>query len=174
METREVLADAFERIRGETRRVSAGLDAEDLAYRPDPEANSVAWLLWHASRVQDDHVAEIAGREQAWTAEGWVGRFGLPFDPSDIGYGHTAEQVGVVRPDGPALLVGYQEVVADRTLAYLETIDADELDRIIDERWDPPVSVGVRLVSLISDALQHLGQAGYVRGLRERAQAHGD
>ena len=168
MEVRELLTDAFERVRDGMRRVTDGLDAEALAYRPDPQANSIAWLVWHATRVHDDHVSEIAGLPQAWTADGWADRFALPFDPAETGYGHRAEEVGAVRPDGPELLVGYHEAVAQRTVTYLETLDAAELDRIIDERFDPPVSVGVRLISVISDQLQHLGQAAFVRGLFER------
>jgi hypothetical protein len=168
VETSEVLADAFERIRAGVVRVTDGLDAEALAYRPDSRANSIAWLVWHATRVEDDHVAEIAGRDQTWIADGWADRFALPLDPPDTGYGHTAEQVAAVRPDGPDLLVGYHEAVGQRTLEYLRTVDAVELARVIDDRWDPPVSVGVRLVSVIGDQLQHLGQAAYVRGLYER------
>lgn len=171
METNEVLGDAFGRVRERVHRVCDGLDAAALAYRPDREANSIGWLVWHAIRIQDDHVSEIAGTGQEWAAEGWADRFGLPLDPRDTGYGHTAEQVAAVRPDGPGLLVGYHDAVVARTLAYLGTVDAAELDRIVDRGYDPPVSVGVRLVSVVSDQLQHLGQAAYVRGLYERARA---
>lgn len=167
METSEVLSDAFERIREGVRDVTEGLDAAVLAHRPDPEANSIAWLVWHSTRVQDDHVSQLAGRGQAWIAEGWADRFHLPLDPGDTGYGHTPGQVAAVQVDGPDLLVGYHEAVTRRTLEYVATVDADELDRIVDDRWHPPVSAGVRLVSVIADGLQHLGQASYVRGLVE-------
>lgn len=170
METSEVFSEAFQRIREGVGRVSEGLDAESLAYRPDPDANSIAWLVWHSIRIQDDHISEIAGRNQAWISDGWADRFDLPLDPMDIGYGNTSEQVGAVKPDEPELLVGYHEAVARYTREYLDTIDAAELDRIIDDRWDPPVSVGVRLVSVIADLLQHLGQAAYVRGMLERLE----
>jgi hypothetical protein len=173
METGDVLADAFGRGRELVGRVTDGLDADALAWRPDPDANSIAWLVWHATRVHDDHVSEIAGRGQAWHDDGWADRFGLALDPADTGYGHTSEQVGAVRPDGPEVLVGYHEAVAQRTFEYLETINPDELDRIIDDGWDPPVSVGVRLISVIDDQAQHLGQAAYVRGMLERRHAGG-
>ena len=173
METSEVLSDAFERMREGVRRVIEGLDAAALAYRPDPDANPIAWLVWHSTRVQDDHVSQIAGDDQAWITGGWADRFDLPLDPMDTGYGHTSEQVAAVDVDGPDLLVGYHEAVAQRTMQYLGTIDAVELDRIVDDRWDPPVSVGVRLVSVITDQLQHLGQAGYVRGMLERLEPRG-
>lgn len=167
MDAKAILEDAFGRIRDLARGVVDDLDDEALTYRIDPASNTIAWLLWHGARVQDDHVAEIAGREQVWTAGGWYGRFDLPFDEEDTGFGHGPEDVAAVRAD-PKLLVGYQRAAAEATTEYLGSVDAEELGRVIDRRWDPPVTVGVRLVSVISDQLQHLGQAAYVRGIFER------
>jgi hypothetical protein len=168
METRELLADAFGRIREEVHVAVAGLTAEQLAYRPDPDANSIGWLIWHLTRVQDDHVAHLAGRDQTWKEGGWPGRFGLEPDRMDLGYGHTSEQVAGIRPDGPGVLLDYHDAVVEKTLEYLDTVDAAELDRIVDTSWDPPVSAGVRLVSVLNDCFQHAGQARYVRGMIER------
>jgi hypothetical protein len=168
MRTRDLLADAFGRIQQAVRASAEGLTAEDLAFRPDADANSIAWLLWHLTRIQDDHMSEIAAREQAWTSDDWAERFRRPADPTDTGYGHTSEQVATIRPEDPDVLLAYHAAVADRTLEYLAAIDSDDLDRIIDRSYDPPVSVGVRMVSVISDSLQHVGQARYVRGIVER------
>jgi len=168
METNDVLADAFGRIVEDFELAVVGLAADDLAFRPDPEANSIAWLAWHAARVQDDHVSAVANREQAWIAGGFEQRFGMGFDPGDIGFGHTADQVAAVRPDGPGILVDYLVAVHARTLDYLSGVDPAELDRIVDRNWDPPVTAGVRLVSVIDDSIQHAGQALYVRGMIER------
>jgi hypothetical protein len=168
MHTREVLADAYGRIRELVQHAAGGLDSAGLSFRPDADANSIAWLVWHLTRIQDHHVSQLAGREQAWLAGGWHERFGMPADPSNTGYGHTSEEVAAVRPADPSVLLGYHDAVADRTLEYVATVDADELDRIIDRSYDPPVSVGVRLVSVMSDNLQHGGQARYVRGIVDR------
>lgn len=167
METRDILLDAFGRIGGGVARTLQGARQEQLDYRPDPDANPVGWLVWHLTRVMDDHVSEIADREQVWTADGWARRFDLPLDDAETGYGHTREQVAQVRASAE-LLLSYHEAVQEQCAAYLRGIEADELDRIIDPRWDPPVSVGVRLVSVVADALQHLGQADYVMGLFSR------
>jgi hypothetical protein len=168
METRDVLADAYHRIVELVHIAADGLDAEGLAYRPEPGANSIAWLIWHLTRIQDDHVSAIADREQAWTEEGWAARFGMPADAKKLGQGDTPDDVAAVRPADPEVLVEYHEAVAARTGEYLANVDAAELGRIIDRSYDPPVSVGVRLVSVISDNIQHAGQARYLRGIIDR------
>ena len=170
MDTHALLTDAFHRIPSLTRRHAEGADDHLLHTRPDADANSLAWLLWHTARQQDAQVADLAGREQVWTAEGWADRFGLPLDPSDHGFGHTSEQVASVRVEDPALLTGYQNAVTAMVDDYLAGADADELGRVVDDNWDPPVTAGVRLVSVVGDALQHLGQAGYLRGHLERTR----
>lgn len=168
METRELLVDAFGRIVEDFEAAVDGLTPVQLAVRLDPGANSIAWLAWHAARVQDDHVAALAGRQQAWTEEGFDDRFGLGLDPSDIGYGHTSDEVARVRVHDPQLLTDYLHAVTARTNDYLRGVDAGELDRIVDRRWDPPVTVAVRLVSVIDDCMQHAGQARFIRGVIER------
>lgn len=167
MNSADVLADAFERVRDAVHPAVNGLSPEELAHRPDPQANSVAWLVWHLTRIQDDHVAEVAGGDQAWTDESWFSRFGLPLDPTDTGYGHEPAQVGLVRASAD-LLLGYFDAVHRRTLDFVRTLSDRDLDRVVDERWDPPVTLGVRLVSVLADDLQHCGQAAYVRGLLQR------
>jgi hypothetical protein len=164
----ELLTDAFDRIREVVHATVEDLPAAALTYRPDPEANTIAWLIWHLTRVQDDHVAEVAGTQQVWTSGGWAERFALPFDTADIGYGQTSDQVGQVTADIEDLL-GYHDAVHSSTASYLRTIGSDDLDSIVDRRWDPPVTLAVRLISVVSDDLQHAGQAAYVAGLYTRA-----
>lgn len=165
MHERDVLIDGFGRLPELVRSVVDGLAPELLRWAPAADANSIGWIVWHLSRVQDDHVAEVLDDEQEWSAGGWAPRFGLPADTMDTGYGHVAADVARVRPSGPDVLVDYYDAVADRTRRLLDTLTADALDRIVDERWDPPVTLGVRLVSVLADDLQHIGQAAYVRGL---------
>lgn len=164
---RDLLADAFSRIQEVARSAVDGLTVEQLAHQFDPGANSIAWLVWHLTRVQDDHVSEVAGRQQSWTAQGWAERFGLELPADDTGYGHGRAEVAKVRVAGE-LLTGYLDAVTAQTQDYLAKVEGEDLDRIVDERWDPPVSLGVRLVSVVSDDLQHAGQAAYVRGVLVR------
>lgn len=160
----EVLTDGFGRLAGLVRRSVAGLSEDQLAERVAPGANTVAWLVWHIARGQDAQVTALAGTEEVWTADGWAGRFGLPFADDASGYGQSSEEVGQVRAPGD-LLVGYHEAVAATVATYLGGLDDEDLDRVVDTAWDPPVTAGVRLVSILGDALQHAGQAAYVRGI---------
>jgi uncharacterized damage-inducible protein DinB len=165
MRSNELLLYAYEQIQGTLRRAIDGLDADQLSHRVGPGANPIGWLAWHLVRVQDDHVADVAGTEQVWTADGWADRFGLPFDASETGYGFSPEQVAQVRIKSADLLLDYAAAVHERTAAFLRGLSDEDLDRVVDTRWDPPVTLGVRLVSVLSDDLQHVGQAAYVRGL---------
>ncbi|WP_330231530.1 DinB family protein [Nocardia sp. NBC_00508] len=163
----EVLTDAYERIKETVHEAVDGLGEDDLVHRLDPGANSIAWLVWHLARVQDDHIADVAGVEQVWTAQGWHDRFALPVDKTATGYGDRPADVAVIR--APAdLLTGYYDAVHEQTLRFVRELEDDDLDRVVDTRWDPPVTLGVRLVSVISDDLQHAGQAAFVRGVLDR------
>lgn len=164
----EVLIEGFSRVPEVARSAVSGLSEEQLAHRPDADANSITWLVWHLARAQDAQVAPLAGQEQVWRAAGWQDRFDLPFSPDSMGYGHSSADVAAVRaPDD--LLLGYLDAVQEHTVAYLQTLSEDDLDRTVDTGYDPPITVGVRLVSVLDDCAQHSGQAAYLRGLIDRA-----
>lgn len=165
MDVASLLLELYGRIPPLARDVVEGVDGATLTASPQPGANPIAWLVWHSTRVQDHHVSELIDADQVWIGGGWARRFGLDPDPSNTGYGHSARDVAAVRPDRPGVLIEYLDAVDRRTRAWLEGLTPEELDRIVDRRWDPPVTLGVRLISIADDSLQHLGQAAYVRGL---------
>ncbi|HXP21459.1 MAG TPA: DUF664 domain-containing protein [Streptosporangiaceae bacterium] len=165
MTTAELLTDALGRIREVVHEVVEGLTPEQLAFRPQPAANSIAWLIWHLTRIQDDHLAGVAGTEQVWVSDGWAKRFGLPFDDAAHGYGQSPDEVAAVRVESAGLLTGYHDAVFEQSLRFVRTVTEADLGRIVDRRWDPPVTLSVRLVSVLADDLQHAGQAAYLRGL---------
>jgi hypothetical protein len=160
-----VYLDLYGRIPPLARHAVDGVDLDRLTQPPAPGTNPIAWLVWHLTRVQDEHVAELLEADQIWMTDGWPPRFGLQPDPSNTGYGHSPDEVASVRPETPDVLLEYLDAVHARTRSMLEGLTAADLDRIVDRRWDPPVTLGVRLVSVADDALQHCGQAAYVRGL---------
>ena len=166
MDVASLLLEVYGRIPPLARQAVEGADPTQILYRPTPDANSVAWLIWHLTRVQDHHIAELLDTNQIWTEGEWAQRFGLAADPSNTGYGHSAADVAAIQPDHPDVLLEYLAAVDDRTRSMLARLTPEDLDRVVDTRWDPPVTLGVRLVSIADDCLQHAGQAAYLRGLR--------
>lgn len=170
MSAADLLVDGFGRVREIVHDVLDGLTDADLQYRVDPAANSICWQIWHLTRVQDDHVAGAGGLTQVWLSD-WATRFDLPLDPRDIGYGHNCDQVAAVRAPA-SLLAGYHDATYERTIAFLRTLTEDNMSRIVDRNWRPPVTMAVRLVSVLTDDLEHAGQAAFIRGVIERRPAH--
>ena len=163
MDTAELLADGFGRVREGVRSVLDGIGPDELGGRPGG-ANSIAWLVWHVARTEDHQVAGVAGAEQQW-ASGWADRFDLPFDRRATGYGQSSAEVDALAAVPADLLGDYYEAVHAATLEHLRGWSEADLDRVVDEAWDPPVTLGVRLVSSLADELEHVGQAAYARGL---------
>jgi uncharacterized damage-inducible protein DinB len=165
MTLNDVLIDLFGRVTYHVEETVPGLDVDDLTRTAVAGTNPIGWLVWHLTRVQDHHMAEILDEPQIWVSGRWAARFGLADDPDNTGYGHSADQVAEVRPESAEALLAYHRAVAERTTGFLERLDVGELGRIVDRRWDPPVTLGVRLVSIADDDIQHAGQAAYLRGL---------
>lgn len=163
--TSAVLVEAFDRVHEALPHIVGGLRLDQLTQPPAAGANPIGWLIWHLSRVEDDHVADLVDREQVWTSEGFAAQFGLQYDVSATGYGQSADDVVAFTVPDPQLLVDYYDAVHARTMESLDGLGSDDWDRVIDENWDPPVTVAVRLVSVVNDITQHIGQAAYVRGM---------
>jgi hypothetical protein len=164
----DLLVDAFGRVQEAVHEAVSGLTVEQLHERLDPNANTITWLVWHLTRVQDDHVADVAGLEQVWLRDGFEKRFALPLDQRAIGYGHTADEVAAVRVEDPQLLLDYHDAVHRQTVAYVGGLTDADYDRIVDRSWDPAVSLSVRLISVVNDTMMHAGQAQFVHGILAR------
>ena len=168
MKSSQLLTDGYTRINELVARALRDSTPTELSFRPDPGGNSISWLVWHLTRVQDSHLAELRDEDERWVSEGWAERFDLPLPVASTGFGHTSEQVALLGSASRELLEGYHDDVHEHTLRFLEGIADPDLDRIVDTSWDPPVTLGVRLISVLSDNLQHAGQAVFVRGISDR------
>jgi hypothetical protein len=167
MDVADLLSDAVSRVSEQVPTVVGGLGEDDLAWRPDDGANSIAWLVWHLTRMADEYIADYAGTPTRWLAGGWYDRMALPLPPESHGYGHTPAEVAQVRVSGENL-AGYYADVEPLLRGYLVTLAPEDLDRVVDAEWDPPVTLGVRMISIVDDMVQHIGQAAYVRGMLGR------
>ena len=120
MNEAELLTDAFDRIRQSVHNAVDGLTDDQLAHRVDGRANSIAWLVWHLTRIQDDHVAGVAGHDQVWLADGWYDRFGLPVRSRTITATGTAPtEVAAVRASARAAARLPRRGARARRVAYL-------------------------------------------------------
>lgn len=164
MNVTDILTDALSRSTEVCQQVLDGLDPATANTAPAPGTNSISWLVWHTARQQDAQIAALAGTEQVWFTGGWCDRFGLDLPADSMGYGHSAEEAARVRVDDVGLLLGYLEDAARASADYVAGLTEADLDEVIDREWDPPVTRGVRLVSIADDAAQHAGQAAYLRG----------
>ena len=168
MELNDLLIDLFGRISENVHAAVDGLATAALSEPIAPQTNPIGWLVWHLTRVQDDHIADVLDAEQVWISGDWPPRFGVTADPDNTGYGHSWDDVLTIRPADASALAGYYDAVAARTHQFLERLSLGELHRIVDDGWDPPVTLAVRLVSIADDNIQHAGQAVYARGVLGR------
>ncbi len=164
MMTNEVLIDAFNRINKVVHQTLKGLSDNDLLFIMDKVPNSIAWLTWHLTRIQDDHIAGAFNIDQVWTSKGWYEKFDLPFDKLATGWSQTSKETRQVIV-GSKLLLGYLDEVTEVTIKCIKGLKDSDYKKVVDEHWDPPVTMAVRLISVISDDLQHAGQAAYLRGI---------
>ena len=168
MESLELLSDAFERVLSEVEHVLEGLKAEDLAWQPRPDCSSIGWLSWHLAREQDSAISYLMKKDQLWIMEGWNERYGRPADPRDIGTGHSLEEAGAFRSPDIQVILDYHRAVLGRIKEYLRSLTSQDLDRVVNVRYLPPLTtVGTFLISIVADGMGHAGQMGYVRGIRQ-------
>ena len=168
MKTHDILRDAASRPGIEAAVAVEGLSAEALNAHPGGHPNSIAWLLWHAGRQMDMQLSALSGQPQVWETQGFRERFDLGElgELGDtMGYGHTAEQARSIVVEDSALLVEYLVATGEALAAYGQTLSEADLSEVIDRSWTPPVTRGVRLVSMIDDAVQRVGQAAYAAGI---------
>jgi hypothetical protein len=165
--TADLLLDTLGRIREAGNQVLDDTPEDLLGTPPAPGTNTIAWLLWHIARGIDEQVAGVMGHDAVWEAGGWRERFALPLPADTHGYGMSFDEVLLVQTSARNLR-GYLDATCDAAAEALRSVTDADLDRVVDEHWDPPVTLAVRLVSVLDDATQHAGQAAYASGILSR------
>ena len=108
-----------------------GLSDDQWRRRPHPGVNPIAWLVWHAARVEDVGVnAFIANRPQVLHAGGWLDR--MKTTRRDVGTGMTEAEVDALCTtldlEG---LRGYWEAVGRATLEVVESLRGEAIDDVV-------------------------------------------
>jgi hypothetical protein len=166
MKYEQFVLDIFLRLRKELELVLENLTVEEMNYQPKPYSNSIGWLIWHSIRSQDRLNSDLFGEEQLWISEKWYAKFKRQADPKDTGVGHSAAQVAEFRaPDVQTYLQYYQSVFA-RTREYILTrLSPSDLEReVVSPTLGITTTVESRIMGVINN-FQHIGQAGYVKGM---------
>ena len=161
-----LMVDAYQQMSQELEQVLDGLMVEDLHQRPSPGANPIGWLAWHVTRSCDRLLGDVVLGEQIWISEGWHKKFNRPPDLNDTGVGHTDAQVDGLEIADVKTLLDYHRAVIKPLLRYLDRLTENELDRECANSQHPGTTRAVhsRLIGALNN-MQHVGQAGYVRGL---------
>ena len=165
MKWRDTITDGYSRVSELLDPSLDGLSRADLDLRPCPDCNSIGWITWHLIRGQDAQIADLMDSEQVWIKEKWYEKFNLPAAPEDTGFGHTSEQVAAFKSPEADVFLGYYRACFAQTRLFISGLSLKELDRVVDKSYDPPVTLGVRNVSIMADSLQHSGEIAYLRGL---------
>ena len=167
MECHEMLSVSYVGVLETIERALDGLTKEDLNWQPRPDCNSIGWSIWHLTRVQDSLIASLMGEEQLWIKDGWHTKFGRSSDANDIGFGHTPQDLAKFKSPDVETLLGYHRAVLERSQRYISSLTSTDMDRELKGPPFLPPKVGLRLIMVLSDSLQHAGQAAYVRGLHQ-------
>ena len=141
-----------------------GLSQEEVNWAPAPHCNSIAFILWHVTRVEDVLIHPISQRIAGvyWT-QGWQERLGIP--ATEIGYQYTEEQLQAWSAPKFEDLQEYAQAVHERTLAFVETLTPEKLLEVPRPDY-PNQTIGVILAHLATEIAQHVGQISYLRGVQ--------
>lgn len=165
MDWRDMVIDGYSRIFELLDPALRGLSPNELDKQPTPDSNSLGWTVWHLARGQDAQVAYLAKTEQLWIKDAWHKKFNRPADSEDTGFGDTIEQVAAFKSPSASVQLEYCRAVVAASTHYLKNVDSNEINRVLDEAYQPKPTVGVRIVSIMADSLIHAGEAAYIRGL---------
>ena len=167
MEWQLLITDFFIRISQELERVLDGLTIDDLNQRPRSDCNSIGWLAWHLTRSYDRNLSELARKEQLWIKDDWYTRFDRAPDPTETGFSHSSEDATAFRSPDSKTILEYHHAVLGLAKQYVTNrlSETDLKRKVRSPTLKNVATVRGRLLGIISEGLQHVGQAAYVRGL---------
>ena len=163
MDAKEFALEALERARAVTMIAIDGLTPEHFHWRPNPTANSIAFLLWHISRVEDRFTSDLRNMEEIWLTEEWHKKFAVAISENGIGWG--PEQIQDFRP-AIELVVSYLQRVRNISLETISRLNISQFkEQLTPSR--PDFTVANTLQTIVYHENHHQGAIGYIRGLIE-------
>lgn len=164
MEAKEVIIKSLGQSRRFLLNALDELTQEEVAWSPNPECNSIAFILWHIARLEDVFInSVIQGERELYEKEGWREKLGTP--TGDTGTRYTEEMLRVWPVPEMEVLQGYADSVREKTLVFLESIPPEKLSEV--PRPDrSPDTMGALLGGLSTEIAMHVGQICYLRGVQ--------
>jgi uncharacterized damage-inducible protein DinB len=175
MDLREYAIQSMERVRQNTLNMIKGLTAAQLKWQPGPEANNIAFLLFHTFRVDDWYFNRwVAGGQELWEREGWPKRWRLPTPHEQAssafstGHSWTPQQVASWVPPPLGEMLEYATAVRKSAIEVIRTL---ELNRLQEQpRPDRPEwTVANYLQNGTIHEAQHQAQIDFILGLMKTA-----
>ncbi len=163
MEAKELILRSLEQSQRFLTRALDGLTQEEVAWSPNAECNSIAFILWHMTRVEDLFVNRVIQREkELYEAEGWQEKLGTPVKA----YGYTLEELKAWPVPKLEVLRAYANSVREKTLSFLQSVTPEKLSEEVIRPNRPPDSVGASLGHMSTEIALHVGQIAYLRGVQ--------
>jgi hypothetical protein len=164
MQLAEAMVKSLEQSQGYLTKALDGLTQEEAAWSPAKTSNSIAFILWHVTRVEDFFVIRVIQRGvELYEAEGWREKLGTP--AKDTGFDYTLEQLRAWPVPKLEIIRGYSESVRKKTLALLNSISPERLSELARPDRSPD-SVGDILCRIATEIALHVGQIAYIRGIQ--------
>ena len=162
METKELILSSLGQSQGYLTGALDGLTQEEAVWSPGPECNSIAFILWHMTRVEDFFVNRVLQRgQELYVAEGWQEKLGTP----DKAFQFTVEELQAWPVPRMEFLRGYVDSVRQKTLAFIESSPPEKMSELA--RPDrPPDTIGAILGRMSTETALHVGQIAYLRGVQ--------
>jgi len=167
METKEFILDSLDIMQKELDQAMDGLTQDEVEWRPNFEANSIGFILWHMLLGEDYFVqAMFRQKPDLWASEKWYSKLNMPEEPLPMGgYDATAEQIAAFPVPELKYLLEYGKAVRAQTLTFFQNMDDEKLG----EEHETPfgnASIGHLMAMSLCEIAQHIGHIAFLRGLQ--------
>ena len=163
MKATDLIVKALDESSEHVSRATKGLTRDELAWRPRPHSNCIAFIMWHVARGEDLWINRILlGGKELYESDGWYKKFKT--QPQDSGFGYDVAKLDAWPVPSLSLLKEYAAAVRAKTLVYLQALNAAGLDKPRDFGFMKGTT-GSALSHVVNELAEHGGQIGYIRGI---------